>query len=158
VAVLGGHASVRCATAHALWRAGRCERVVVVGGQLVRGVPGEVRKSRRALQELGIPASVLLSVDEPAPGTWEEAGVLGALVTERRWTRLAVVTSPYHCRRAGEMLRRRLPGDCALDMVACDDPDWPQWTRSPRLVRLVSRELGKLVLWRAGLRERWTRG
>lgn len=124
----------------------------------MEGVPGEVRKSSGALLELGLPVGALVRVDEPAPGTWEEAGVLAALVEARGWTRLAVVTSPYHCRRAGEMLRRRLPEACVLDMVACEDPDWPQWTRSPRLVRLVGRELGKLVLWRVGLRERWRRG
>ncbi len=154
VVVLGGHPRVRCPEAVALWRSGRAARVVTVGGALRDGLPGEVRKSRAVLRAAGLPAAALVEITAPAPGTWEEAGHIAALASAEGWERLLVVSSPYHCRRAGEMLRRRLGPGVALQMVAATEPGWDRLARDPRLLRLVGRELAKLALWRAGLRER----
>ena len=54
------------------------------------------------------PADVVVHcfVPESPENTRGEARAIGDLVTEQRWTRIAVVTSSYHMARAGLLIRR----------------------------------------------------
>lgn len=157
IVVLGGHPSVRCPAAVELWQAGRAPCITIVGGRLTDGVPTEVRKSAAVLHSLGMPGDAVRPVLDPAPGTWEEASVVARLAQDNAWTSIVVVTSPYHCRRAGQMFRRLLPGRCAVSMVACDEPGWDRVLGTRRLRKLVGIELLKWALWRMGVRERLPR-
>lgn len=153
--VLGGHPRVRVPAAVDLLEAGRVGRIVVVGGQLVDGRPAEVRRGEREALARGVAPSQLESLETEALGTVEEAVVVRRAALESGWQRVVVVTSPYHCRRTGQVFGHAF-ADVAPEVrvVATPYDDWSEdgWHTDRRQRSLVGRELVKLVLWRTGLR------
>jgi uncharacterized SAM-binding protein YcdF (DUF218 family) len=135
--------------------AGRVPRIALVGGQLVDGRPAEVRRGEHWARALGVPEERLVRLEAEALGTVEEARVVLNAARKHGWTRVVVVTSPYHCRRAMRVFQDifREPG-ITTAVVATPYDDWSEtgWSADPRQRRLVLRELVKLVLWRTGLR------
>jgi uncharacterized SAM-binding protein YcdF (DUF218 family) len=155
IVLLGGHARVRAPHAARLWRRGLAPRIVPVGGQLIDGRPGEVRRSEAWLRELGVPGDAVQPLEGPAPGTWEEVVALREGARAHGWSRVIVVTSPYHCCRVAQMLRAA-GGVSSVVVGSPDDPYDPAgWWADPRQRRLVRNELLKLGLWRLGLRAAW---
>lgn len=54
-----------------------------------------------------------------------EARAVGELAAERGWDRLAVVTSRYHLRRAGLLVRQCVGDEVEVALVAADGSLWP---------------------------------
>jgi uncharacterized SAM-binding protein YcdF (DUF218 family) len=81
---------------------------------------------REQVRDGGIALSDLRFVG-PSASTADEAGMLATLVERCGWEEVAVVTSPYHTRRAGWLLRRPLPAGVRVAPVAADEPVHP-WT------------------------------
>jgi uncharacterized SAM-binding protein YcdF (DUF218 family) len=155
VVVLGGAPRARCAEAAALVRAGWAPVVLCVGG---RGAPPlEALRSARRLAELGLPAAAVRVCATAAPGTAEEAVAAVTVAQEMGWTRIIVVTSPYHTWRAGGLFDRRAGAvglDARLVPTTHDVYDPDAWWRTARQRRLVRNEVLKFAWWTATLRRR----
>lgn len=54
-----------------------------------------------------------------------EARAVGELAAERGWQHLAVVTSRYHLRRAGLLVRQCVDEGVEVELVAADQTLWP---------------------------------
>jgi hypothetical protein len=90
-------------------------------------------------------------------GTRNEVRALTALVRERRWRTLTVISSGFHFRRAALMLRRSLRGTGVSVSYAALPPGADRyaagrWWRTPRGIRVVVSELVKLVVYRTWLK------
>lgn len=103
------------------------------------------------LVERGVPATAVLRFPHRAKSTREEAYALARLIAEQRWGRVIVVTSNYHTRRARYILRRVLPPEVELRVVAAPDHgyDPAAWWRSRQGLRLFFHELAAfpVALW-----------
>lgn len=91
--------------------------VVEVGGERVSGP----ELTAALWRELGVPAAAILTVAGPRT-TGEEMDAIAELVRQRGWSRLGVVTSGYHMRRALRLARRRGldPTPLPADLIATD--------------------------------------
>lgn len=157
IVVLGGAPSWRAPAGARLLAAGWAPRLLTVGGTQARGGWADARRTRLALLDLGVPDAAIEAVAQDARGTADEARVVVALAAARGWTRLIVVTSPYHCRRAGMLFGRR-GAAVGLDIrmvPAVEDPfDPAAWWVDGRQRRLARNELLKHLAWTLWLRPR----
>jgi uncharacterized SAM-binding protein YcdF (DUF218 family) len=80
--------------------------VLVCSGSPIAGFDGHdsAAATERIWRELGVPASAIVRVDG-ARNTREEARLHAALIHERGWRRIGLVTSGYHMRRALALFR-----------------------------------------------------
>jgi hypothetical protein len=90
-------------------------------------------------------------------GTRNEARALAALVRERRWRTMIVVSSGFHLRRVALVLRRALRGTGAAASFVALPPGADRyapgrWWRTPRGIRVVVSEVVKLAVYRFWLR------
>lgn len=163
VMVLAGERVNRWLEAHDLVREGWAEVIVLSGGYresreralLEQGVriPSEGDVARDALVQLGhAPASV--RVLGFADNTAAEAGLLRQEATARGWSRVIVVTSKLHTRRAGFALRRELSGTNIRVIVRAsryDDDDPAKYWRKRRTLRAMLSEAPKMIAYLLGL-------
>ena len=155
VVVLGGAPGARCPEAAALVRAGWAPLVLCVGG--VGAPPSEAVRSAAGLDRLGVAGAAVRLCAVAAPGTADEAAVAVRYAQERGWTRILVVTSPYHTWRAGGLFDRRAAAagiDVRLVPSTHDRYDPDGWWHTARQRRLVTNEVLKFVWWHATLRRR----
>jgi uncharacterized SAM-binding protein YcdF (DUF218 family) len=116
--------------------------------------PPESRNARNALVQLGVPAAAVLELPESVDNTAAEANLLRELVISRRWTRVIIVTSKYHLRRAGFAFRRGLQGTTAtaiMHSTRYDPSDPAHWWRRRADIRFAGSEWVKLLLYWCGL-------
>jgi len=121
-----------------------------------RGVdfPPESSIAHRALVQLGVPANAILEVPQSVDNTAAEANLLRALAISRGWTRVIIVTSKYHLRRAGFAFRRGLRGTPARPIMRAtryDPSDPANWWRRRADLRFAGSEWVKLLLYWCGL-------
>jgi uncharacterized SAM-binding protein YcdF (DUF218 family) len=69
-----------------------------------------IERSRRYLQELGVPAAAIIVLPELATSTADEANIVSAWIKTRNIKSLIIVTSAFHTRRAGYIFERTLRG------------------------------------------------
>jgi uncharacterized SAM-binding protein YcdF (DUF218 family) len=151
VVVLAGDPSYERTTyAAGLVLAGQAKWLVVTGGE---PGPGDSAASLRARAiALGVPPSAILS-EESSSGTWESLVNLRPVLERAGIRSVALVTSPYHQRRASRVARRVWP----VMRVVCR-PARPSfwspegWWRSSRSRRVVLNEWLKLAGYAALLR------
>jgi uncharacterized SAM-binding protein YcdF (DUF218 family) len=86
-----------------------------------------------ALENLGVPESALVISDTPVKSTHEEAVVVKALMTEKNYRSVILITSPPHSRRAW-LTFKRVMGNKEMQMFVLPTPyskynpeDW--WTK-----------------------------
>lgn len=139
--VLGGTFLERPLEAVDLYHEGWAPRILLsaqvvdngVAAARARGVevPTEPEMQIVALERLGVPRDAI-DVLAPQGTTAEEARALAALARERGWTKVIVVTSKEHTRRAGLAMRRQVAGrGVAIIMRASryDEADPAHWWR-----------------------------
>ncbi len=150
IVVLGGDVRRRAPHAAALWKEGLAPRVLAVGGTVEQGRLSEARKTARVLAEAGVPAEVVTVLGQDEPSTQAEAAAIAIACAEQGWIEVAVVTSPYHTWRAGQILEHSLPEGTRLSMVPSPlDPfNAEGWWQDPMQRRRVRNEVGKYLLWR----------
>lgn len=111
----------RVATVARMYHRGETALVVATGSN-VKGMNTRERyeslgaQTAAVLQELGVPDAAVVQVPGPR-NTKEEMAAMAKLVKERGWTRVAVVTSAYHLRRA---MRHAARNDLAITPVGSD--------------------------------------
>lgn len=116
-------------------------------------LPGGEELDIQVLERVGVPRDRIAIFGTASLSTYEEGKVLGGLYAGKS-TRLLVVTSPYHVRRARMILASALP-DARLNVVATPYEAFPErWWSSQDAARDVLLEVAKLVFY--GLGNRFT--
>ena len=135
----------RTKTAARLWLAGEVSLLIMTGGE---AGPGDSATSLRDMAvALGVPAG-RIRMEEVSHSTREAMVAVRPLLEQLGVRRVAVVTSPYHQRRAGWAARRVFEGVEVLDRPA-EPASWsPEgWWEDPWSRRIVFSEYGKLVYY-----------
>jgi uncharacterized SAM-binding protein YcdF (DUF218 family) len=164
VYVLAGERVNRWLEAHELVRASWAPLIVLGGGYretternlIARGIriPSEGEVARAALLQMGHPPDAVRVLDT-SDNTAAEGVLLRNEALARRWSRVIVVTSKLHTRRAGFALRRELEGTNVRVIVRAsrfDDDDPARYWTKRRTVRTMLSEFPKLVAYLLGLR------
>lgn len=129
---------------------GQARWLVVTGGD---PGPGDSARSLRArARALGVPASAILS-EESSRGTWESLLNLRSVLEGAGIRSVALVTSPYHSRRALRVARKVWPGVHVVSRPAQPSfwsPDG--WWRRGSSRRIVIDEWAKLTAYAVMLR------
>jgi uncharacterized SAM-binding protein YcdF (DUF218 family) len=135
----------RTRTAARLWKEGQVSLVIVTGGQ---PSPGDSATSmRETAVSLGVPRS-RIRLEEVSSSTREAMLAVRPLLESLDVRRIAVVSSPYHQRRAVWAARRALKGVEIVSRPA--DPSYwaPEgWWRDSRSRRIVLGEYLKLAYY-----------
>jgi uncharacterized SAM-binding protein YcdF (DUF218 family) len=161
--VLAGERVLRWLEASDLVREGWAPEVVLSGGYrealerrlLERGIdmPSEGEVAQRALIELGHSPDrvrILGYVDNTAA----EGALLRREALTRHWSRVIVVTSKLHTRRAGFAMRRALDGTGVRVIMRgsrYDEDDPAHYWQRRRTVRMMLSELPKFAAYVVGL-------
>lgn len=155
--LLNGDFNTRPVEAAELYEEGLAPRVVIAraeSGMAVKLglIPNETDISVGVMKRLGVPAEAITIL--PAPGgvtsTFDEAKVLRDYVEENQVSRIILVTSEFHSRRAKWIFERELRGlPLSLEMAAVpyatfDRTNW--WTNENGLITL-NNEYIKLVFY-----------
>jgi uncharacterized SAM-binding protein YcdF (DUF218 family) len=164
IMVLAGTRLERPLEAADLYRAGWAPRIVMTHQQpekailalTARGVvlPFDEDLAVDAMVQIGVPRERITLPSEFHDNTAQEARTLRQLALTNRWTRVIVVTSKFHLRRAGFAMRRELKGtNVAVVMRGSRyDPSQPQrWWASRGDIRWMMSETPKLVAYALGL-------
>lgn len=103
-----------------LFRAGWAP-VVVASGRKLRPYAGISELIAYDLTSDGVPATSVLRFDHAAADTLGEAVALRRFVAEKHWSRVLLVTSNYHTRRARYIFRKVFPAQITLSVAAARD-------------------------------------
>ena len=120
-----------------------------------RGIPyqREIDVQIDVLNRLGVPLSVIDILGEQ-DSTKDEAIALLAIVREKRWARVIVVTSKQHTRRARMTMNWRLAGSGAQAVVRAsryDLSDVDGWWRNRSTLRFTLFETQRLMAYWLGI-------
>ena len=119
-----------------------------------RGIPypESIDRVGMILKGSGVPESALIRNDRPTESTFHEAEAVAALMREKRYRSLILVTSPTHSRRAWLTFRRAIP-DKEVRMAVMPTPysqfRAEDWWKTRRYVREVILEYQKLIYYKA---------
>ena len=163
IVVLGGTMYERQLEAVDLYKAGMAPRIclfreVADYGErelIARGVPflRPVDVQVDAMEKLGVPRRVITILDE-ADSTADEAAHLLALVTNDHMSRVIIVTSKQHTRRARLVMRRRLASTGVTVMVhptSYDKAEVDHWWRERATLRFTLFESQRLLAYWIGV-------
>lgn len=160
--VLGGSAYERPLEAVDLYKAGWAPTIVLVQQIADWGerwlidhgieVTNELEIQIELLGRIGVPRDAITSVT-PKDNTAEEADALLALMNERGWSTVIVVTSKQHTRRAGLSMRRVLGNDKKVIVRASryDRSDVDRWWADRATLRFTLFETQRYVAYWLGL-------
>ena len=115
---------------------------------------GEFDAALGVLTQLGVPAGAVLAPARVHDNTGEEAATLRELVLRERWSRVIVVSSKYHLRRARLACRRALAGTSVQVLMRgtrYDRSDPEYWWRHRADIRWLTSEVPKLIVYATGL-------
>jgi uncharacterized SAM-binding protein YcdF (DUF218 family) len=165
--VLAGDRVERWLEAVDLYKEGWAGRIVLSPGPVAkieeqlkaRGInyPREGDLARAAVIAAGVPPDAVSVLAEPVDNTAQEAAALHRMLAGTLNTRIIVVTSRYHTRRAGFAFRREFGrGSSPLITIRgsrYSSVDPARWWRHRGDVRYIMYEMPKLLAYVAGLGE-----
>lgn len=116
-----------------------------------RGIPyqREIDIQIETLIRLGVPRAAIQVLDEQ-DSTKDEANTLRGLVAANGWSRVIVVTSKQHTRRAGLVMDRRLAetgGIAILRSSRYDDSNVDAWWHERSTLRFTLFETQRLIAY-----------
>lgn len=162
IIVLGGTMYERQLEAVDLYKAGMAPRICLFReisdyGErelIARGVPylRSIDVQIDAMERLGVPRSVITILDQ-ADSTADEASHLLELVKKDHLSRIIIVTSKQHTRRARLVMRRRLTPAGVTVMVrptSYDKSEVDHWWRERATLRFTLFESQRLLLYWIG--------
>jgi uncharacterized SAM-binding protein YcdF (DUF218 family)/glycosyltransferase involved in cell wall biosynthesis len=145
----GGGAQERLKRALDLYRAGYAPRLVFSSGFVYSFREAE---SMRALAlDQGVPASAIV-LEERATNTYENVAFTESILREHRWTRVLLVSSPYHMRRALLVWHKRAP-DIDVVPTPAEESQFYAHVRGARLEQLrglLQEYVAIFAYWRRG--------
>ena len=157
IVVLGAHRVERTIEAGTLLKEGWSGRILLLRspGDLSRTalrrmgihLPVWIDVQKDVLMQMGVPSSAIAESPVELGTTREEAEYIGQEARRRGMSRIIVVTSPYHTRRAGSYIRRAAGPSVDVLMRANRyeqvDPDhW--WLRPIDRIQVVSEYLKRI--------------
>ncbi len=135
---------------------GRWAPRIVASGRRLRAYASIAELMQRDLTDRGVPADAVIRFPHSADNTREESESLRALVVDRGWHRVLVVTSNCHTRRARYVYRRIFPATVEVRVISVRDSDYDprHWWESRRGIKLFVLETAGLAvavweLWHA---------
>jgi uncharacterized SAM-binding protein YcdF (DUF218 family) len=122
--------------------------VVVASGRRLRPYAGIAELMQHDLIERGVPKEKIIAFPQDADNTRQEAEALRNLVLEKKWTRVLIVTSNYHTRRARYIFRHVFPQGVELAVVSARDGDFDpeQWWTKRKSFKELTRELAGMLV------------
>ena len=164
IIVLAGARVERWLEGVELYRGGWAPQIVISPGRVegaefaLRSMgirfPSDAELARDAMLQMKVPVSSVETIPDSLDNTAQEAAAVHQLASERRWTRLIVVTSKYHTRRAGFAFVREFEGTNVRILMRASryDTSTPErWWRHRADSRYVMSELEKLIAYKLGL-------
>ena len=132
----------RVTRAAELMREGKAP-VVVASGRRLRPYAGIAELMQHDLIERGVPKEKILAFPQDADSTRDEAEALKSLVLQKQWTRVLIVTSNYHTRRARYIFRHVFPQGVELAVVSARDGDFDteQWWKKRKSFKELTHEV-----------------
>lgn len=124
--------------------------IVVASGRRLRPYAGIAELMEHDLIERGVPKQAVIKFPQMGDNTREEAVALGALVAERRWRRVLVVTSNSHTRRARYIFTRVFPDTVTVHVASARDSDYDPdrwWETRKGQKRFFQEAVGTVVAW-----------
>ncbi len=126
VAISGGDTDARTDEAVRLYQDDWSRAIIFSGAALDPNGPSNARAMATRARSQGVPAATI-TLDEASTNTRENAADVAAIVRQRGYHSLILVTSPYHQRRAYTVFRRELgPGVTIINHSTVDQ----NWRRS----------------------------
>ena len=166
IVVLAGERTIRWLEASDLRNEGWAPKIVLSAGYRERAeralgergirIPSEGEVARSALLQLGHPEESVEILPGFPDNTAAEGVLLRKMTASRGWSRVIVVTSKLHSRRAGFAIRREMQGTgVTLIMRASrhDDDNPARWWTKRRTIRGLLAELPKLLAYVVGVRD-----
>ena len=157
VAVHGGGSTYQFRERRALelYRAGRADRIVALGGPLPPVDPDRTYAGavERRLLRLGAPHEAIVRLDR-GDSTAAELDALRALAEERGWKKLALASSDWHTLRVALLAQRAFRGsEISWTVVALSDSELllDRWWLDPISRQVVLAEWGKIGLALVGV-------
>ncbi|HME12430.1 MAG TPA: YdcF family protein, partial [Candidatus Acidoferrum sp.] len=122
--------------------------LVVASGRRLRPYAGIAELMQHDLIERGVPKEDIVVFPQDADNTREEAQALLALVNQKHWHSVMVVTSNYHTRRARYIFRHIFPQDIELAVVSARDGDFDpeEWWEKRKSFKELTREVAGMVV------------
>ena len=122
--------------------------VVVASGRRLRPTAGVSELMEHDLIERGVPKDRIVRFSQDADNTREEALALRALVTEKNWRSVIVVTSNYHTRRARYIFQRVFPESITVRVAGARDGEFDpeHWWENRKSLKLFMKELVAMVI------------
>lgn len=124
--------------------------IVVASGRRLRPYAGIAELMEHDLFERGVPKQAVIKFPQMGDNTREEAVALRALVEERRWRRVLVVTSNSHTRRARYIFTRVFPNTVTVRVASARDSDYDPdrwWETRKGQKRFFQEVVGMVVAW-----------
>jgi len=147
VAISGGDTDARTLEAIKLYKAGWSNRLILSGAAEDKTSISNAAAMRVQAVQAGVPESVI-TLDEFASDTAGNAADLKSIATQGSFTRIILVTSPYHQRRASIEFKRTLgPSVEIVSHSTTDDKYWSPafWWLNPYSWYLSISELSKII-------------
>ena len=146
----GGGAQERLARAVELYRAGYAHVLILSSGYVYSFHEADVMRAMAIDQ--GVPASDIM-LEQRAANTYQNVRFVGDILRDRHWTRILLVSSPYHMRRAVMVWRQQAP-----DVVVIPTPppqsqfyDHPYAGATLEQIRgIVQEYVAMFAYWRRG--------
>ena len=124
----------RLAHAHRLWTDQVSAQIVTVGGSRPGDRYTEAAAGRTWLIAQGVPASDVLAV-QTGNDTYASLKAVHTALTQHGWTKVTIVTDPWHMLRAQSMAH-----DLGIDSVGSPVTTGPAVRHASTVVRYVARE------------------
>jgi uncharacterized SAM-binding protein YcdF (DUF218 family) len=147
-----------------LYRAGWAPRLVISPGRMedaevqIRSMgirfPSDAELARDAVMQMKVPESAVETLPGSLDNTAQEAAAVHQLAAVRHWSRVIVVTSKYHTRRARFAFVRELAGTNVQILIRASRYDTAKpdrWWTDRADYRYVASELEKLIAYKLGL-------
>lgn len=146
VAISGGDTEARAAEAIRLYQEGWASTIVFSGAAFDSSSPSNAQAMQRQALAAGVPASAIV-LEESAVNTQQNADGVARLARERSYTKIILVTSPYHQRRAYLSFRQALGRNTTILNHSAPDQTWrrSRWWATPYSRQLTWAELRKTL-------------
>lgn len=116
--------------------------------------PSDAELARDAMIQMNVPPAVVTTLTGSLDNTAQEAAAIHELSARNHWTRVIVVTSKYHTRRARFAFTREFKGasvEILMRASRYDRATPERWWTDRADSRYVISELQKLIAYRLGL-------
>jgi uncharacterized SAM-binding protein YcdF (DUF218 family) len=122
--------------------------VVVASGRRLRPSAGIAELMEHDLIERGVPKERIIRFPHDGDNTREEALALRALITDKNWRSVIVVTSNYHTRRARYIFQHVFPQSVAVRVASARDGDFDpeHWWENRKSLKDFVRELAAMMV------------